>query len=210
MLNPANLSRMVTEFIFILLGGGFGLDWIERAARSPQLPIRAGTSWLGPGRRPDLLGRTQLKAKHSAGGADLGSRGMSHSRRRFCSPSSDLMMLSLALVEFLRWVGWRFRGGRNSILALRGILAAASSHCVRTDFLQSFPNPNKAEETSMFKEFKRIRDEGKRARTWPSALLSAKRSKQIVSVSFVQDVLLPPIGRPPRPRRFLKPVSESD
>jgi hypothetical protein len=125
MLNPANLSRMVTEFIFILLGGV--LVWIGISGRldpytfNPRKP-----AWLALGAALIYWGaRTWTKTARAArtsdrvvaqvGGVSLAVVG--------------LLMLSLVLVE-IRWAGYVFAAA-GMILALRGILAAVLS--LRTD-----------------------------------------------------------------------------
>ena len=125
MLNPANLFRMVTEFIFILLGGV--LVWIGISGRldpykfDPRKP-----AWLALGAALIYWGaRTWTKTARAArtsdrvvaqvGGVSLAVVG--------------LLMLSLVLVE-IRWVGYVFAAA-GMILALRGILAAVLS--LRTD-----------------------------------------------------------------------------
>jgi hypothetical protein len=123
--NPANLFRMMTEFIFILLGGF--LVWIGLSGRlDPRNFNPRGPAWLGLGAALIYWGaRTWAKTARAArtsdrvvaqvGGASLAVVG--------------LMMLSLALVEFRR-VGYVFAAA-GMILALRGILAAVLS--LRTD-----------------------------------------------------------------------------
>jgi hypothetical protein len=125
MLNPANMFRMMTEFIFILLGGF--LVWLGLSGRlDPGNFNPRGPAWLGLGavliywgartlaktaRGAKTAGRTTLQV----GGASLVLVGV--------------MMLTLAFVEFRR-VGIIFAAA-GAILALRGILAAALS--LRTD-----------------------------------------------------------------------------
>jgi hypothetical protein len=121
MLNPNNLFRMMTEFIFVLLGGV--LFWLGLSGRlgvgnfNPR-----GPAWLGLGAVLIYWGaRTWAKTARAArtsdrmiaqvGGASLILVG--------------LMMLSLVAVEF-RWVGIVFAAA-GTILALRGILAAVLS-----------------------------------------------------------------------------------
>jgi hypothetical protein len=125
MLSPANLFRMITEFIFILLGGF--LVWVGLAGRlDPRNFNPRGPAWLGLGAVLIYWGvRAWAKTARSArtpdrhaaqvGGASLVVVGF--------------MMLSLAMVEF-RWVGLVFAAA-GGILALRGILAAVLS--LRTD-----------------------------------------------------------------------------
>ena len=125
MLNPANLFRMMTEFIFILLGGF--LAWLGLSGRlnlgnfNPR-----GPAWLGLGAVLIYWGarnwakttrgaRTSDRTVAQVGGASLILVG--------------LMMFSLLFVEFRR-VGIVFAAA-GMILALRGILAAVLS--LRTD-----------------------------------------------------------------------------
>ena len=119
--SPANLFRMMTEFIFILLGGV--LVWIGLSGRlDPRNFNPRGPAWLGLGAVLIYWGaRTWAKTARAArtsdrvvarvGGASLALVG--------------LMMLSVSLVEF-RWVGLVFAAA-GAILALRGILAAVLS-----------------------------------------------------------------------------------
>ena len=119
--NPANLFRMMTEFIFILLGGF--LVWIGLSGRlDPRNFNPGGPAWLGLGAvliywgartwaKTARAARTSDRVVAQVGGASLAVVG--------------LMMLSLALVEF-RWVGFVFAAA-GMILALRGILAAVLS-----------------------------------------------------------------------------------
>jgi hypothetical protein len=125
MLNPANMFRMMTEFIFILLGGF--LVWLGLSGRlDPGNFNPRGPAWLGLGAVLIYWGartwantaraaRTSDRTVAQVGGASLILVG--------------LMMFSVLLVEFRR-VGIIF-AAVGTILALRGILAAALS--VRTD-----------------------------------------------------------------------------
>ena len=122
MLSPANLFRMMTEMIFVLLGGF--LVWVGLSSRfmfDPRKP-----AWLGLGALLVYWGvRTWTKTKRAArtteratarvGGASLALVG--------------LIMLGLVFVEF-RWVGTvlSMAGG---ILVLRGLISAVLS--LRTD-----------------------------------------------------------------------------
>jgi len=122
MLSPANLFRMMTEMIFVLLGGF--LVWVGLSSRfmfDPRKP-----AWLGLGALLVYWGvRTWTKTKRAArtteratarvGGASLALVG--------------LIMLGLVFVEF-RWVGTvlSMAGG---ILVLRGLIGAVLS--LRTD-----------------------------------------------------------------------------
>jgi len=121
MLNPANLFRMITEFIFILLGGF--LIWVGLSGRlDPGNFNPRGPAWLGLGAVLIYWGaRTWAKTARGArtwdrtamqvGGASLILVGF--------------MMLSLVFVEFRR-VGIVFAAA-GIILALRGIVAAVLS-----------------------------------------------------------------------------------
>ncbi len=121
MLSPANLFRMMTEFIFILLGGF--LFWVGLSGRldpgnfNPRSP-----GWLGLGAvliywgartlaKTARAARTSDRAAAQVGGASLILVGF--------------LMLSLVFVEFRR-IGMVFAAA-GTILALRGILAAVLS-----------------------------------------------------------------------------------
>jgi len=122
MLNPANLFRMITEFIFILLGGF--LVWLglsDRFMFNPRSP-----AWLGLGAvliywgarawtKTMRAARTSDRVVARVGGTSLILVGV--------------LMLGLGVMEF-RWVGiaLAIAGG---ILALRGLAAAVLS--LRTD-----------------------------------------------------------------------------
>ena len=122
MLSPANLFRMMTEMIFVLLGGF--LVWVGLSGRfmfDPRKP-----AWLGLGAvlvywgvrawtKTKRAARTAERATVRVGGASLALVG--------------LMMLGLVFVEF-RWVGTvlAMAGG---ILVLRGLIGAVLS--LRTD-----------------------------------------------------------------------------
>jgi hypothetical protein len=126
MLNPANLFRMMTEFIFILLGGF--LVWLglnNRFLNPPNFNPRS-PAWLGLGAALIYWGvRTWTKTARAArtssrmvtrvGGASLVLVG--------------LMMLALVGLE-LRWVGIVLAAA-GGVLVLRGFLAAVLS--LRTD-----------------------------------------------------------------------------
>jgi hypothetical protein len=123
--SPANLFRMMTEFIFILLGGF--LVWIGLSGRlDPHNFNPRGPAWLGLGAALIYWGaRTWAKTARAARTSDrvvarVGAASLA---------VVGLMMLSLALVEF-RWVGYVFAAA-GMILALRGILGALLS--LRTD-----------------------------------------------------------------------------
>ena len=121
MLNPANLFRMMTEFIFILLGGF--LVWLGLSGRlDPRNFNPRGPAWLGLGAvliywgargwaKTARAARTSDRIAAQVGGASLILVG--------------LMMLSLAVVEFRR-AGAVFAAA-GAILALRGFVAAVLS-----------------------------------------------------------------------------------
>ena len=121
MLSPANLFRMMTEFIFILLGGI--LVWLGLSGRLALGNFNPrGPAWLGLGIVLIYWGaRTLTKTARAARTSD-----------RFVAQVGGvslilvgLMMLSLAFVEF-RMVGIVFAIA-GAILAVRGILAAVLS-----------------------------------------------------------------------------------
>jgi hypothetical protein len=122
MLTPANLFRMMTEFIFILLGGF--LIWLGMSNRflSPVNFDPRSPAWLGLGGVLIYWGvRTWLKTSRAArasqrtvsqvGGASLVIVG--------------LFMLALVFLTF-RWVGLALSAA-GAVLALRGLLAAVLS-----------------------------------------------------------------------------------
>jgi len=125
MLSPANLFRMMTEFIFILLGGF--LAWLGLSGRLELGNFNPrGPAWLGLGAvliywgartwaKTARAARTSERTVAQVGAASLILVG--------------LMMFSLLFVEFRR-VGIVFAAA-GTILALRGILAAVLS--LRTD-----------------------------------------------------------------------------
>ncbi len=122
MLNPANLFRMMTEFIFILLGGF--LVWVGLSGRlDPGNFNPRGPAWLGLGAVLIYWGARTL--------GQNGARGARTSDRTVAQVGGaslilvGLMMLSLVFVEFRR-VGMVFAAA-GMILALRGILAAVLS-----------------------------------------------------------------------------------
>jgi hypothetical protein len=115
MLTPANLFRMITEFIFILLGGflvSVGLS--HRFFFDPRKPgwlLLGGVLVYWGARAFVKTARAARKAERTAaqiGGASLAVVG--------------LMMLGLTFVEF-RWVGV-ILASAGVILALRGLLGA--------------------------------------------------------------------------------------
>jgi hypothetical protein len=125
MLNPANLFRMVTEFIFILLGGF--LVWVGLSGRlEPGNFNPRGPAWLGLGAVLIYWGaRTWAKTARAARTSDRTVAQLGGTSLILVG----LMMLSLAFVQF-RLVGIVFAAA-GGILALRGILAAVLS--LRTD-----------------------------------------------------------------------------
>jgi hypothetical protein len=118
MLSPANLFRMMTEFIFILLGGF--LVWLGLSNRfmfNPRSP-----AWLGLGAvliywgarawtKTARAARTSERTVARVGGTSLILVGF--------------MMLALVALEF-RWVGIALAVA-GGILALRGLAAAVLS-----------------------------------------------------------------------------------
>ena len=122
MITPANLFRMLSEFIFILLGGvlvwvGLNSRFLNPPGFNPRSP-----AWLGLGAaliywgvrgwvRTSRAARTTEVLVARVGGASLIFVG--------------LMMLSLVFLEF-RWVGIVLATA-GAVLALRGFLAAVLS-----------------------------------------------------------------------------------
>jgi hypothetical protein len=125
MLNPANMFRMMTEFIFILLGGF--LVWLGLSGRlDPRNFNPRGPAWLGLGAVLIYWGaRTWAKTARAARSSDRTVAQVGGASLILVG----LMMFSLLLVEFRR-VGIIF-AAVGTILALRGILAAVLS--LRTD-----------------------------------------------------------------------------
>jgi hypothetical protein len=120
--NPANMFRMMIEFIFILLGGF--LVWLGLSGRFLFNPRSPG--WLGLGgvliywgvrawAKTARAARTSDRMVERVGGTSLVLVGF--------------MMWGLTVVEF-RWVGFALAlaGG---VLVLRGLAAAVLS--LRTD-----------------------------------------------------------------------------
>jgi hypothetical protein len=118
MLNPANLFRMMSEMIFVLLGGVLVmLGLSNRFMFNPRSPAWLGLgvvliywgarAWVKTGR----AARTSERTVARVGGASLLLVGF--------------MMLGLVVVEY-RWVGivLAIAGG---ILALRGLAGAVLS-----------------------------------------------------------------------------------
>jgi hypothetical protein len=116
--SPANLFRMMTEMIFVLLGGL--LVWVGLNGRfmfDPRKP-----AWLGLGamlvywgirawRNTKRAARTAERTAVRVGGVSLAIVG--------------LMMLGLVFVEF-RWVG-TVLAVAGGILILRGLVSAVLS-----------------------------------------------------------------------------------
>jgi hypothetical protein len=125
MLNPANMFRMMTEFIFILLGGF--LVWLGLSGRlDPGNFNPRGPAWLGLGAVLIYWGaRTWAKTARAARTSDRTAAQVGGSSLILVG----LMMFSLLFVEFRR-VGIIF-AAVGTILVLRGILAAVLS--LRTD-----------------------------------------------------------------------------
>jgi hypothetical protein len=121
MLKPANLFRMMTEFIFILLGGF--LAWVGLSGRlDPGNFNPRGPAWLGLGAVLIYWGaRTWAKTARAARTADRAAAQVGGASLILVG----VMMLSLMFVEFRR-VGIVFAAA-GMILALRGILAAVLS-----------------------------------------------------------------------------------
>lgn len=120
--SPANLFRMMTEFIFILLGGflvwlGLNNRFLNPPNFNPRSPAWLGLgavliywgarSWVKTSRAARTSGRTVARV----GGASLVLVG--------------IMMVNLAVLEF-RWVGIVLAAA-GAVLALRGFLAAVLS-----------------------------------------------------------------------------------
>jgi len=125
MTNPANLFRMMTEFIFILLGGF--LAWLGLSGRLDLGNFNPrGPAWLGLGAVLIYWGaRTWAKTARAARTADRTVAQIGGGSLILVG----LIMFALLFVEFRR-VGTIFAVA-GAILALRGILAAVLS--LRTD-----------------------------------------------------------------------------
>jgi hypothetical protein len=126
MLNPANMFRMLTEFLFILLGGVLVWLGLNNRFLNPQSFNPRSPAWLGLGAaliywgirsivKTSRAARTAGRTVVQVGGASLVLVG--------------LMMLALVVLEF-RWVGIVLAAA-GGVLALRGFLAAVLS--LRTD-----------------------------------------------------------------------------
>jgi hypothetical protein len=126
MLNPANLFRMLTEFIFILLGGF--LIWLGLSNRYlyPQHFNPRSPGWLGLGTILIYWGtRAWLKTARAARTADRTTAQVGGASLVLVG----FLMLSLVVLEYRR-VG-NVLAAAGVILAARGLLAAGLS--VRTD-----------------------------------------------------------------------------
>jgi hypothetical protein len=122
MLSPANLFRMMTEMIFVLLGGllvwvGLSSMFLDPRVFDPRKP-----AWLALGAvlvywdvrawiKRQRAARTAERTVVRVGGASLALVG--------------LMMLGLVFVEF-RWVG-TVLATAGGILVLRGLVSAVLS-----------------------------------------------------------------------------------
>ena len=126
MLNPANLCRMLTEFIFILLGGF--LIWLGLSNRYlyPQHFNPRSPGWLGLGTILIYWGaRAWLKTARAARTADRTTAQVGGASLVLVG----FLMLSLVVLEYRR-VG-NVLAAAGVILAARGLLAAGLS--LRTD-----------------------------------------------------------------------------
>ena len=122
MLNPANLFRMLTEMIFVLLGGL--LVWVGLSGRfvfDPRKP-----AWLGLGALLVYWGaRALMKTKRAARTADRTVARVDGASLVIVG----VMMLGLVFVEFQQaGTALAVAGG---ILITRGLVSAALS--LRTD-----------------------------------------------------------------------------
>jgi len=122
MLKPANMFRVMTEFIFILLGGflvwlGLSSRFLDPTSFNPRSP-----AWLGLGAILIYWGtRAWLKTSRAAPSAD-------RTVARVSGTSLVVVgcaMLALVLLAF-RWVGLVLATA-GAVLALRGLLAAVLS-----------------------------------------------------------------------------------
>jgi hypothetical protein len=122
MLTPANLFRMMSEFIFILLGGvlvwlGLNNRFLNPPSFNPRSP-----AWLGLGAALVYWGvRGWVKVSRAARTTDVMVARVGGASLVFVG----LMMLSLVFLEF-RWVGIVLATA-GAVLALRGFLAAVLS-----------------------------------------------------------------------------------
>ncbi len=122
MLTPANLFRMMSEFIFILLGGvlvwlGLNNRFLNPPSFNPRSP-----AWLGLGAALIYWGvRGWVKMARAARTTDVLVARVGGTSLVFVG----FMMLSLVFLEF-RWVGIVLATA-GAVLALRGFLAAVLS-----------------------------------------------------------------------------------
>jgi len=118
MLNPANLFRMITEFIFILLGGCLVfLGMSNRFLFNPRSP-----AWLGLGAVLIYWGaRAWTKTMRAARTSDRLAARLGGTSLMLVGA----LMLGLVVVEFRR-VGITLAVA-GAILALRGLAAAVLS-----------------------------------------------------------------------------------
>jgi hypothetical protein len=118
MLNPANLFRMLTEFVFILLGGCLVfLGLSNRFLFNPRSP-----AWLGLGAVLIYWGaRAWTKTMRAARTADRLAARVGGTSLILVG----VLMWALVVVEF-RWVGITL-AAVGGILALRGFAAAVLS-----------------------------------------------------------------------------------
>jgi hypothetical protein len=122
MLSPANLFRMMSEFIFILLGGvlvwlGLNNRFLNPPTFNPRSP-----AWLALGAALIYWGvRGWIRTARAARTADVLVARVGGVSLVFVG----LMMLSLSVLQF-RWVGIVLAAA-GAVLALRGFLAAVLS-----------------------------------------------------------------------------------
>src|SRR5579872_2702111 len=122
MLTPANLFRMMSEFIFILLGGvlvwlGLNNRFLNPPTFNPRSP-----AWLGLGAALIYWGvRGWIRTARAARTADVLVARVGGVSLVFVG----LMVLSLTVLQF-RWVGIVLAAA-GTVLALRGFLAAVLS-----------------------------------------------------------------------------------
>ncbi len=122
MLTPANLFRMMSEFIFILLGGvlvwlGLNNRLVYAASFHPKNP-----AWLALAAALIYWGvRGWVNTARAARTTDVTVARLGGTSLVFVG----LMMLSLVFLEF-RWVGIVLATA-GAVLALRGFLAAVLS-----------------------------------------------------------------------------------
>lgn len=126
MVSPAKLFRMMTEFVFILLGGilvwvGFSNRFLNPPTFNPRSP-----AWLGLGAVLIYWGaRAWMKTGHVARAPDRAVARVGGASLILVG----LMMFSLVALEF-RWVGVVLASA-GGVLAARGLIGAVLS--LRTD-----------------------------------------------------------------------------